>query len=575
MIALKWAVGWLGRKRWILIAAILTGISSMVLMAIEPFLFRVIIDDAIVGGNYDILFPMLLRVLAVAAGYLCLRYVTNILCETASQCVVVNLRRELFGKILHQTALFHRENAVGDLITLCTGDTDMVRHFVCWVIPRSIECSGMLAGALVIFMLINIKYALCLFILTPISALIAYRLGKTILPAHTRVREQRERLSTVVNENISGNRVIKAFAREPFEIDKFEKANDAFKDAQVDANYIWLKYQPYMEFIAGALGVVNLIVGAFLVIRGEITLGQMNIFFSLAWALNEPMLTLGTIINDAQRFASSAEKLMSLQYSRVDIESPASPGAASERRGKIEIRNATLRAGGATLLEDIDFTAMPGQTIGIMGPTGSGKTVLAGLIPRLMDVSEGEVLIDGINVKDYDLTELRREIGVATQDVFMFSDTVENNVAYGNPEAPLSDVENAVDTADAAGFVRKLTQGYDTIVGERGTGLSGGQKQRLSLARALLPKPSILILDDTVSAVDMETEKEIQRKLAELGTHETRIVIAQRVSLVRNADCIYILENGRITEKGTHEELLKLGGYYCQTHSLQQPGEVC
>ena len=574
MYSLKWVVKWLGKKRRILITAIVTGICSITLMGVEPFIFRRIIDNVLLGGDYDALPALLARAMGIACAFLVLRYITNLLYETASQHVVINLRRTLFDKILHQTVAYYREHTAGDLIILCTGDTDMVRHYVCWVIPKAFECSAMLIGVLIVFLSISPLYALCLFILTPVSALLAFRLGRAIRPAHARIREQRAKLSTVVNENINGNRVIKAFAREQFEIDKFEIENKEFRDANIDANRIWLRHQPLMDYMAHALGIINLIVGALMVINGKVTLGQMNIFFALAWALNEPMLTLGTIINDSQRFATSAEKLMALQFGRIAVESPLNAAEMNEPRGHVVMKEVSLYAGNTLLLENINFEAQPGRTIGVMGPTGSGKTVLASLIPRLVDVSGGGVFVDGVNVKEYNLRELRRRIGMTTQDVFLFSDSVENNVAYGGPDAPMEAVERAADAADAAEFVRKLPQGYNTIVGERGTGLSGGQKQRLSLARAILPDPAILILDYTTRAVDMETEEAIQNKLSNMETKATRIIIAQRVSSVKDADCIYIMEDGRIQEQGTHDELVKLRGYYYETCKLQQPGEV-
>jgi ATP-binding cassette subfamily B protein len=570
---LKWALGWLGKKRRVMALAVLCSLSAIGLMTVGPFLFRIVIDDVLLGGQYNKLLPLLSLALASVLATQALRYTANMLCEVVSQHVVVTMRARLFERVLRQTAAFHRENTAGSLITLCTGDVEIVRHFICWVMPRSIECVAMMLTVLTLFMAVNPLYALCLFVLTPISGTLAYKLGRSIRPAHKKVRECRERLSTVVNENISGNRVIRAFAREAHEIERFERENQAFRDAQVNANRIWLRFQPYIEFMAQTLGAVNLIVGSVFVVLGRITLGQMSIFQNLAWALNDPMLSIGAIVNDAQRFAASADKLIALQYSHIAIRQPDAPHKA-DIAGKIELRHVTLTAGGAVLLHDINLVIEKGLTVGFMGPTGSGKSLLAGLLPRLYDPTSGQVLIDGVNVKDYDLRCLRGQIGMTMQDVFIFSDSVDSNIAYGDPEAPPENVRRAAELADAHEFVSRFPQGYNTVVGERGTGISGGQKQRLSLARAILPNPSVIILDDTTSAVDMETEKKIQDNLAGMETRATKLIIAQRVSSVKNADCIYIIDGGKVTEHGDHARLMANKGYYYDTYRLQHPGEA-
>jgi ATP-binding cassette subfamily B protein len=568
----KWVIGWIGKQRWRMFAGMgLTAFSVGLLMA-EPFIFRRVVDDVLLTGNFDDLVPLLSVALALALCYVVTRYITAIFWEIASQEMVFGLRRELFRRILGQTGGFFRKNAAGDLITKCTGDVDIVRHFFSWVTPHAFESALILVTVLVIFAVIDPLYTLFLFILAPLAAILGNRLGKKIFPAHIKVREARSRLSTVVSENISGNRVVKAFTRERFEIEKFETENRSFHDAQMEVNRVWLRFGPLIESTAQILSAVNLVVGGVMVVMGRITLGQMNIFLMLAWALNQPMVNMGMIINDAQRFFASAEKLEQLHYAPNDIQSPESPAETGPIQGDIAFHNVSLRIGGMDILKEVSLKIKAGQTVGFMGPTGSGKTMLASLIPRFADVTAGAVLVDGVNVEHYDLAKLRGAIGMTMQDVFLFSASVENNVAYGDPEAPMTRIENACRDADAAGFVSALPQGYETIVGERGTGLSGGQKQRLSLARALLPDPSILILDDTTSAVDMETEKSIQAHLKARQTGATTIIIAQRVSSISHADCIYIIEDGRVTEQGTHEELMKSKGYYYDTCVLQQGG---
>ena len=361
----------------------------------------------------------------------------------------------------------------------------------------------------------------------------------------------------------------KGLCREDYEIERFDEKNADYKKANTKASLLWLQYSPMIDGLSQALSIAVLLVGGVFLIIGRISIGTFTMFNSLCWTLTSPMRMLGMHINDLQRFFASANKIIELYYSRSTIATR--PDAVStEKRieGRIDFEHAGLKLHGTKVLHDIDLHIEPGETVAIMGPTGSGKTSLINLIPRFTDVSEGEVKVDGIKVGLYPLHKLRGSIGLATQDVFLFSDTVDGNIAYGDSDMSEDDVKRYAKMA-CVDFADKLPEGFDTIIGERGTGLSGGQKQRIALARALAVRPSILILDDTTSAVDLETEKYIQEQLSALDFACTKIIIAQRISTTKRADRIVVLDKGTIVQCGTHEELSRQPGYYREVFLLQ------
>ncbi len=494
--------------------------------------------------------------------------------ELVSQKVLFRVRNYLFNKIERQDMKFYATYRTGDLMTRVTGDLDAVRHMVAWVVRMIVEACALVGATAIYFFIMDWRLALALLAIGPIILFVIILFKKQVAPLHKLLREKLAQLNTDAQENISGNRVVKAFAREEHEIEKFDRCNRDYSETNQKTSLTWITYFPFIETAANLLPVVLLIVGGLFLINDQLTMGQFVAFSGLTWAIANPMRQLGSIMNEFQRFDAASYKVMEIYYSEPSIHDPEEAIAHPGRfEGKVEFKHVSFAyqddEADGPILTDVSFTANPGETIAIMGETGCGKTSLIQLIPRFYDPYEGEVLIDGINVKRFALKELRKNIGLATQDVLLYSDTIDGNIAYGDSQLSSENVTKYARYSAASEFIAKMPEGYDTIVGERGVGLSGGQKQRISLARALAIRPSILILDDTTSAVDLETEKHIQDSLKHLDFPCTKIIIAQRISTTKNADKILILEHGRITEAGTHEELIAKHGYYYEAVQLQ------
>lgn len=555
------------RRRHII--ALCLSVFTCMLLLVNPALSQRLIDDVIVAQNPDPLLSILAVMLVVKLGREGLRYLMVIFLEKDSQNVIFNLRRRLFEKLQYNDMRFFDDHRTGDLMTRMSADLDWCRHFLSYIDYRIIDAACTFLFTTVYLFFVNWKLTLLLIVITPILLLITKFFSKHVRPRFVFMREKLSEMNTAAQENIAGNRVVKAFAREEYEKQRFEEKSRAFMDSHLRINKLWLTFFPMIELLVNAIQLVTVFVGGLFIINGELTPGQLAIFTGLSWAVSNPMRELGNLINDLQRFSTSAAKVMELHYGKPEIVDAPDAVEHGRMEGKIEFRNVSFKIDTKEILTDVSFTVQPGQTVAVMGPTGGGKTTLIHLLSRFYDATEGEVLVDGCDVKQWKLQQLRGGIGTATQDVFLFSDTVEGNIAFGNQALTLDEVKDFARRADAAEFVEHLPEGYDTIIGERGVGLSGGQRQRIALARALAVKPSILVMDDTTSAVDSETELYIQNQLRNLPFPCTKFIIAQRISSMRDADLILVVQNGRIIEQGTHKELLEKRGYYWQTYCLQ------
>jgi ATP-binding cassette subfamily B protein len=544
---------------------------------INPMLGRRIIDDVVMPRNTEPLITLLVIMMIVQLVRLSLRYLMIIFMEKASTSVMTDVRRDMYETVQWQDYRFLGSFPTGNLMTRMIQDLEMVRHSVAWISYQLVDALALFISTFIFYLVINWQLALCLVAVTPFILFISYRFVKRLRPRFQLLRQKLTDLGTAVTENIVGNRVVKAFAREEHEKDNFEKHNAGFRDTSCENAIIVAKYQPLLEVASQSLMVVMLVVGGIFLINGWMTPGEYLAFSTLTWALSGPMWMLGPLLADLQRFSVAAGMIREVLESPKGISDETGAEELAQRpRGEIVFKDVNLTINEKKILEDISFTMPEGATIGILGSTGSGKTSLVNLLMRLYEPDSGEMLLDGTDIRRYTLSSLRRHIGLAMQDVFLFSDSVKGNISYGRPDGLMDDetIQRHAVQADADSFITGMSEGYDTLIGERGVGISGGQRQRIALARALAVEPAVLVLDDTTSAVDSETEKFIQDQLKNLDFTCTKIIIAQRISSFRSADIIFVMDKGRIIERGNHDELLAMQGFYHHIWELQNNAGV-
>jgi len=566
--------------RVVYLLAILGTIVYNAMQLLVPHFTQQIIDLFLTGEDAavnivtkrDLFFQLVIAMVGFTFLRTLIVYLVCMDVEHVSQKVLYRVRTHLFDKIERQDMQFYNTYRTGDLMTRVTGDLDAVRHMIAWVIRSIVESFSLLVATTAYFIYMDWRLALAILTIAPFIMIVIVKFRNQVAPRHKALREKLSQLNTAAQENISGNRVVKAFAREDYEIKKFNECSVEFSKTNKKTALTWITFFPYIETFANLMPIVLLVVGGLFIINEQITMGEYVAFSGLIWAVQNPMRMLGNIMNEFQRFSAASDKVMEIYYSEPQIvDKPDAVDMPHRFAGKVEFKNVSFKYedGNLPVLHNISFVANPGETVAIMGETGCGKTSMIQLIPRFYEPTEGEVLVDGVNVCNMKLTQLRKNIGLATQDVLLYSDTIDGNIAYGDSSLTKEEVEKFAKYSAAAKFITRMPEGYDTVVGERGVGLSGGQKQRISLARALAVKPAILILDDTTSAVDMETEKQIQHSLKELDFPCTKLIIAQRISTTKFADKILIIQDGRITEEGTHDELVAQKGYYYSLVQLQ------
>ncbi len=552
--------------------AYLFGIACMVIAIVLDMLYPVItksiVDDVIIQGKKELLGGLLLMIVLIGTGRAVGGYLKEFTFDVVSVKIASKLRKDLFSHIEGLSVDYFDDTNTGELMARVKDDVDMVWNALGYVGMLTIEI--VIHVSMVLYCLFSLDFNLAFI---PLLAMVfmgitAVFMERKLDKIYEQISEENARLTTIAEENLAGVRTVKAFAREKFEIKKFLSHNRQYYDLNMQQAVTLVRFYPVFQFTSKLLPVVMVIIGGFKVVQGDMTLGTLVAFSEYCRNIVWPMEMLGWLTNDLSSAAASMKKINKIYSQESSIKEKENPVILQEVRGDVSFEHVSFSRGNQEILKDVSFHLPHGKTLGVMGATGAGKTSMMNLLMRFFDVDSGCVKLDGVDVRELSLRQLRSSMGTVMQDVFLFSDSISENIRMGRRET----LENramvhAAGLAQARGFIEDLQDGYETIIGERGVGLSGGQKQRISIARAVAKENPVLILDDSTSALDMETEYEIQKSLDTLDT--TKIIIAHRISAVRRADEIIFLENGTVKERGSHQELLAKKGLYYNTYAAQ------
>mgnify|MGYP000867439869 CR=1 FL=1 len=550
---------------WPLVLVVFVAMLANSMLELSPSVIsREILDKGLANKDLALIIKLSLGFILVAAVRFITNYVQWYVSELLGQKVIYNVRQTIHDHLQSLPPSYFSGMGTGQVMSRLTSDIDAIQQFVGWGALLLVQMIVQLTVISSYLAYLNLELMLVSCFLFPLLFRNVMVYDKTVRPAWKRVREKMGKLTEVLQENISGIRVVKAFAREPYEIDKFAKKNQEHYDANMERAEVEAKAQPVLDFLSSLSVVILVGYGGYMVQADRLTVGTLFAFYISVWSLIWPIRMLGWIVNHAEQALAAAPRLFELLDTEPAIKNPPEPIVLDKVTGRIAFENVSFSFPGDSreALKDVNLEIAPGERVAVVGSTGSGKSTLVNLLPRFLDPVEGRVTLDGYDLRDLDLTSLRRQMGIVLQDNFLFSATVRENIALGKPDATLEEIQEAARLAQADGFIQELPRGYDTPVGERGIGLSGGQRQRIALARALLVNPRVLVLDEATSSVDTETEYLIQEGLEEAMKGRTCIIIAKRLSTIRGADRIVIMDQGRVVEIGTHEELLSKPGFY-------------
>ncbi|MBT9176480.1 MAG: putative multidrug export ATP-binding/permease protein [Firmicutes bacterium] len=556
--------------RWRVALALGMVFMSTGLVAVQPMLIRFTVDEVFQAGRWHLLGWVALGLLLATVLRSAFGYLERISMEWIAQRTIYDLRNAIYHHLQSLSFSFYDQAQTGELMSRATADVEMLRRFLSFGILRLTSSALTLVVVMTLLLTMDIRLALVSMVSIPLLVFAIWRFATTVRPRYKQIQEQLGAITAVLQEAIAGVRVVRAFAQEDREIERFRRENWRYLDLNITTVRLWALYFPLMTFLGGLGSTVVLWYGGSRVIAGELSVGAMIAFQTLLMQLVMPIRMLGWLVNMASQAAAAGQRVYTILDTASDVRDKPSAVELVRPAGHVRFNRVSFSYDGkSSVLDDVSIDAKPGQIIALLGTTGSGKSTVINLIPRFYDVTAGSITIDGMDVRDVTLKSLRANIGMVLQETFLFSASLKDNIAYGRPGAKEHELIAAAKAAQIHDFILSLPEGYNTLIGERGIGLSGGQKQRVAVARALLMDPRVLILDEATSSVDSETELAMQRALQAVMRNRTTFVIAQRLSTVRGAHQIIVLQEGQIVEQGTHDTLLAQNGIYREIYDLQ------
>jgi len=544
------------------LALIVNGLTILI-----PQVIRWIIDVGVVNQQLDVLVVAVGGLLALTLVKGFFDFLLGRWTEVASQGVAYDIRNAIYEKLTALSFAYHDKAQTGQLLARSISDVERIRFLTGRAVLRLFQSATLMILTFFALLIMNPSLALLSMLLMPLLGYIAYRFGRIFRPLSLDIQEQLAEMTTVLEQNLRGSKIVKAFAQEDAEIDRFDEQNNRWFDLAQTQVKVQTQHIPLLDFIASLSTVVIIWYGGQLVINQSLSIGELVAFTTYLGQLITPVRRLGVIIPAVAMASAAGERIYTILDSKSEVEDNPHAHPLPDIKGTVKFEDVSFSYfNQQTVLEDLNFDAEPGEVVALLGATGSGKSTIINLIPRFYDVSSGKITIDGYDIRDVTINSLRDQIGIVLQETVLFAASIRENIAFGRPDASKEEVIEAAKAAQAHDFILEMADGYDTAVGERGMTLSGGQKQRIAIARALLKNPRILLLDDATSSVDTETERLIQIALERLMEGRTSFIIAQRLSTVRMADKVLVLENGKVAATGTHDELLRESGLYAEIY---------